>query len=278
MNPPEIIVGVDGSPASGRALRWAARAADRHHADLVVLHVYAPHLPAFEVVADAIVDSAVSEARRVAPGLVVRGRSLVGRAAATLIDATRHGATIVLGHRGRGGFGRLLLGSVSQQVATHASGSVVVVRGRTERTGPVLVGVDDTDAGAYALGVAFEEAVVRGTAVVAVRAYPAVESAWGMDVAPLLADAQEQQEILDVDVAPWTDKFPEVVVETQAVQGRPAEILLERSRSAQLVVVGTRGHGGFAGLLLGSVGQQLLVHADTPVLIARAFAGPRRRF
>jgi nucleotide-binding universal stress UspA family protein len=99
-----------------------------------------------------------------------------------------------------------------------------------------------------------------------------------MDVAPLLADAQEQQEILDVDVAPWTDKFPEVVVETQAVQGRPAEILLERSRSAQLVVVGTRGHGGFAGLLLGSVGQQLLVHADTPVLIARAFAGPRRRF
>jgi nucleotide-binding universal stress UspA family protein len=275
MRPPEIIVGVDGSPASDRALRWAAGEANRHRSDLLVLHVYGPRRPDLTDAATALVTTAVARARRAAPGIGVRGLALVGRPASTLVDATRHGAMIVLGHRGVGGFGSLLLGSVGMQVATHARGSVVIVRGRPSATGPVLVGVDDSDGGAYALGVAFEEAGARGTGVVAVRAYPLAVGSWGLDVAPVLTDSEEEQEILDVDVAPWADKYPEVEVETAAVQGRPAEVLVERSESAQLVVVGTRGHGGFAGLLLGSVGQQLLHHADAPVLIARPFPGAR---
>jgi nucleotide-binding universal stress UspA family protein len=272
MKSPEIIVGVDGSPRSDTALRWAAHEADRHHADLLVLHVYGQDLAD---AADALVTTAVAHARRAAPGVRVRGVARLGRTAATLVEATRHGAMIVLGRRGLGGFGSLLLGSVGLQVATHAHGPVVIVRGRWSETGPVLVGVDDSHGAAYALGVAFEEAAARGTGVVAVRVYPPAVATWGMDVAPQLTDAEEQREILDVDVAPWADKYPEVEVETAAVQGQPAEILVQRAESAQLVVVGTRGHGGFAGLVVGSVGQQLLYHANAPVLIARPVAGHR---
>jgi nucleotide-binding universal stress UspA family protein len=276
---PEIVVAVDGSAASDRALRWAALEADRHNADLLVTHVYDGYRPGSRASGRAVVESAVRSALAIVPNLAVRECMVAGRAAAELVGATRGGAMIVLGNRGRGGFGSLLLGSVSQQVATHASGSVVVVRGHGEAAnGPVVVGVDDSDAAGYALGVAFEEAAARGTGVVAVRAYPAVESAWGMqDVPPVVADPDEQLEVLDVDVAPWHDKYPEVEVETVAVEGPPARTLLGRAGEGQLVVVGTRGHGGFAGLLLGSVGQQLLHHADVPVLIARAFAPSRRR-
>jgi nucleotide-binding universal stress UspA family protein len=74
---------------------------------------------------------------------------------------------------------------------------------------------------------------------------------------------------LDDDLATWIEKYPDVQVERQVVEGRAADVLISFARKAQLVVVGTRGHGGFAGLLLGSVAQQLMHHSDSPVLIAR---------
>jgi nucleotide-binding universal stress UspA family protein len=67
----------------------------------------------------------------------------------------------------------------------------------------------------------------------------------------------------------WAAKFPDVPVESVAVEGHAAEVLAEMSAQAELVVVGTRGHGGFAGLLLGSVGLQLIHYSVAPVLIAR---------
>jgi nucleotide-binding universal stress UspA family protein len=72
------------------------------------------------------------------------------------------------------------------------------------------------------------------------------------------------------EIAPWREKFPEVEVDSAVVQGHPVELLIGQSRSAQLVVVGSRGHGGFAGLRLGTVSHQLLHHADCPVLIVPA--------
>jgi nucleotide-binding universal stress UspA family protein len=287
MNPPEIIVGVDGSPQARHALRWAATEARRREVDLVVVHVYdwriygapgpvgAPFVVDAREVADALVTEAVAEAATVAPGVSVRGDAVLGSASHTLVSAARGGAMLVVGCRGRGGFASLLLGSVSQQVLIHAPGPVVVVRGRGESaTGPIVVGVDGSDAGNHALGMAFDLAATRGAGILAVRVYPPANApVWGGDALPLTEDPAQrrtaERTVLLSDVARWTDKFPDVPVESVVVTGQPAEVLTGLSATAQLLVVGTRGHGGFAGLLLGSVGQQLAHHADCPVLIAR---------
>jgi nucleotide-binding universal stress UspA family protein len=285
MKSPEVIVGVDGSPASDAALRWAAAEAARLDSELVVLHVFdwrlygaaspigAPFVTGVRELAEAIVHSAVSQARSLAPAASVRGEALLGTAGHILTAASENNALIVVGNRGRGGFSSLLLGSVSQQVATHATGPVVVVRGRADPSGPVVVGVDGSLAGDHALGVAFDEATVRGVGVRAVRAFTPTSLAWDPGLPPTPEDVEQRRQMEREDVVaavePWKHKFPGVDVKCVAVEGRPAEVLTGLSHSAQLVVVGTRGHGGFAGLLLGSVGLQLLHHAHCPVMIAR---------
>jgi len=291
MNPPEIIVGVDGSPASRTALQWAATEAVRRNSQLVVVHVYEWRVIGARVQmggayaddarahAEALLESAVADARSFAPAVNVRGEAVQGSAGPILVGASAN-SLVVVGSRGRGGFASLLLGSVSQQVATHAAGPVVVVRGRPDIAGPIVVGVDGSKSANHALGVAFEEAVARDTGVVAIRAYTPAKPPWGSDVAPHVEDweerkAYEHQILLD-DITEWKDKYPDVSVEQVVAAGHPAEVLTGISSTAQLVVVGTRGHGGFTGLLLGSVGLQLLHHANSPVLIAREPGAPTR--
>jgi nucleotide-binding universal stress UspA family protein len=290
MSSPEIIVGIDGSPASDQALRWAAAEAARRESELLVLHVYdwhvigaptpigAPFVVDAKHDAQAVVTGAVAAVRELAPAVAVRGESLLGAAAPTLVSASANGATIVVGHRGRGGFASLLLGSVSQQVALHAHGPVVVVRGRPEpEHGPILVGVDGSEASNEVLQVAFDEAAMRGAGIFAIRAYPSPLPPWGPDVPVPVEDPEQRraevQVALEADLAPWREKYPGVEVGCGAVEGHPGEALVGLSGNARLVVVGNRGHGGFTGLLLGSVGMQLLHHADCPVLIARSFPG-----
>jgi nucleotide-binding universal stress UspA family protein len=89
------------------------------------------------------------------------------------------------------------------------------------------------------------------------------------DVGQLDADLRLQQQRLLTAARARHPDLPEVLVEHQVVEGGPAAVLTGKSMQAQLVVVGARGHGGFEGLLLGSVGLELLQHADCPVLIAR---------
>jgi nucleotide-binding universal stress UspA family protein len=221
-----------------------------------------------------IVDEAIADARAIAPGITVSGEAIAGHPAQLLVDGSHHTGMVVVGSRGLGGFGRLLLGSVGAQVAMHAYAPVAVVRGRADTAaGPVVVGVDGSPTSETALGYGFEEAAGRGCGLIAVTAYPMHLPLAPIDVAPLPYDRDgvvaDLTGSLGQAVAGWQDKYPKVPVESQVVQGGAAEVLTDLSRQAQLVVVGTRGHGGIAGLLLGSVGQQLLHHADCPVLIAR---------
>jgi nucleotide-binding universal stress UspA family protein len=288
----DIVVGVDGSAESDAALRWAALEAQRHGAKLIVLHAYEPgqygirtpledtHQRDLQRIAQAIVDSAVTEVRSLAPAVRVWGETTSGAAAAGLIRASRAGATVVVGSRGRGGFAGLRIGSVSQHVAAHATGSVVVVRDGTGRAdGPVVVGVDEGDESDVALTAAFEEAALRAARLVVLHAYVPAVRTWGLDLPPEVEDEHARQTVesdqLAAIVAPWREKFPAVQVEAVAVEGQAAARLVDASATAQLVVVGSRGRGGFAGLLLGSVGLHLLHHAGCPVLIARgSVAGP----
>jgi nucleotide-binding universal stress UspA family protein len=291
MSPSEVVVGVDGSPGSIAALKWATAEAARRDSELVVVHAYDWRIVGARVQiggasaddararAREISEAALAEARSLAPAVKVRGEIVQGAPGPVLVEASGDGRLVVLGSRGRGGFASLLLGSVSQQVATHAAGSVAVVRGRSQvTTGPVIVGVDGSSSADHAFAIAISEAVMRGSDVVAIRAYAPTIPRWDSPVPPHIEDWEERRttelKLLLDDVAPWAGKYPDVPIECLAIAGNVAEALVRHSANAQLVVVGTRGHGGFAGLLLGSVGLQLLHHAECPVLIARPTEAP----
>jgi nucleotide-binding universal stress UspA family protein len=219
----------------------------------------------------------VEEARAAEPGTVVTGTAVCGTPVSVLAAAATDGSTLVVGSRGHGGFGSLLLGSTGLQLATHASGPVVVVRGRTDGgNAPVLVGTDGSAGADTALGMAFDAAATHGCVLSAVRAYHQPTARWGQPVDPVASDDEylraAEESALHRSLEPWREKYPRVQVETILTHGDAASVLIALSTTAQLVVVGTRGHGGFAGLLLGSVGQKLLHHAHCPVLIARGAA------
>ncbi|TDE19861.1 universal stress protein [Actinomadura sp. 6K520] len=276
-----VVVGYDGSPASGAAVRWAAVAARLRGVPLTVAHawdMYAAAGPMAVPVGDlvAAAEKVVAEGADHAREETGEVRAVIGRGGPTpvLLEAAADAELIVVGTRGRGGFAGLVLGSTAVELASHASVPVVVVRdhppaGRRP-DGPVVVGVDGSAASLEAVALAFTEADLRGAELVAVAAWPAeVETG----PAPLL-DAGSLREFaaerLDRLVAPLRDKYPGVRVRTEVVPGRPREVLLAAAAEARLVVVGSRGHGGFRGLLLGSVSHALLHHADAPVAVAHA--------
>jgi nucleotide-binding universal stress UspA family protein len=190
-----------------------------------------------------------------------------------LSAAALDGSLLVVGSRGHGGVVSLLLGTTGLQLATHAAGSVVIVRGDLDHTGPVVVGADGSPAAEAAIAMAFRTAADHGCPVLGVRAYDIPVPRWGERIDPLNYDLERLQALesasLLQSIEPWHEKHPDVPVEAALKCGDAATVLTVASAQARLVVVGTRGHGGFAGLLLGSVGQKLLHHARCPVMIAR---------
>jgi nucleotide-binding universal stress UspA family protein len=274
-----IVVGVDGSAGSAMAVRWAAAEAQLRNVELRVLTAYHRQGPGLHVTAgrhpgpaadaetNAVIHAAVTQARSVAPDVEVRGMALPGYAVPVLLHAAEDAALLVVGTRGEGGIPGVPFGSVSTQVATHAKVSVVVVRGRPDaNTGPVVVGVDEGPTAGAILGHAFEEAALRSAALLAitVRADGRRPSRSGRSTAEAVLGSD-----LDSQLDPWRAKYPDVSAKREVVAGRPDKALLERSRDAQLVVVGPRGHG-FEGMMLGPVGTRLVERADCPVLIARS--------
>ncbi|MET7402416.1 universal stress protein [Dactylosporangium sp. NPDC005572] len=275
-----IVVGYDASAGSLAAVDWAAAEAERAGAQLQIVNAYrqvwpgayydiAPELAeAAYRQAETLVGDAVARVRGRGTGIDVVATAVDALPAATLLDLGAAGARLlVVGNRGAGGLANLVLGSVSQQVATHARVPVAVVRGRGDAAGgPVVAGTDDSPGADAALALAFEAARARGAGLVAIRAYvPPIRP-----LLPYSAIEAQERAALEASVAGWAGKYPDVAVETRVAVGRAAKVLIGASHTAQLVVVGSRGHGGFTGLLLGSVGQQLMHHAECPVLIGHA--------
>jgi nucleotide-binding universal stress UspA family protein len=280
MRPAQVIVGVDGSPHSRLALRWAADEAAHRGAAVRIVHAYGSGgldeatSPREQADGERIVTAAVDEVRHRTPDVPVTGIAVRAGAAATLLAAARHGDLLTVGHRARSELTALLAGSTCQQVAMHAAASVAIVRGRLELDGPVVVGYDGSAAAPAVLDSAFGAAAARGCGLTVLRAFRPGAPAWPAEAPPpALYNARTTglaiEEELGHLVAPTAEKYPDVAVEYRAIDGDAAQALADASRRAQLVVVGTRGHGGFAGLLLGSVGLHLTHHADCPVLICR---------
>ncbi|TDC93868.1 universal stress protein [Actinomadura sp. 7K507] len=270
-----VVVGYDRSESSEAAVRWAAAEARLRGVPLTVVHAWDlfPAVGPYSVPADDLLaagEHIVAEGGAHAREETGDVHTVIGRGGATtvLMEAAAGADLVVVGSRGRGGFAGLVLGSTAASLASHAPAPVVVVRDHPAE-GPVVVGVDGSPASLEALGLAFAEAALRGADVVALAAWPRE-----VEVGPApLVDAESLREFagerLARLVAPWSEKYPGLRVRTAVLTGEPREVLLDAAVDAGLLVVGSRGLGGFRSMLLGSVGQALLHHASSPVLVAR---------
>lgn len=289
MNRP-VVVGVDGSSTSLTAAEHAARAAVARSRPLHLVHGYLHPLgygvplnpydlgvPAPTEESRKMLEQVAAELAGRHPTLRVEVRQVAGGPGVTLIEESRRAELVVVGSRGVGGFAGLLLGSVSNQVAQHAHCPVLVVRPAEQPIpvrGPVLVGVDGSESAGHAVRLAADEAVRRDAELVLVHVRTPERGAVAPDAAAeaTAAGQAESAELLAGAAARIRADHPVLsVVERPVVAATPEQALIEASGEAALVVVGSRGRGGFAGLLLGSVSQALVQHAHCPVLVAHPY-------
>lgn len=173
----------------------------------------------------------------------------------------------------------MLAGAAVAAVVSNAGCPVVVVRGRggdgpVPLDGPVAVGVDTSPNSEAAIAAAFEEASFRQVPLVAVHAWADVVCDAIERTARPVPERETQRQpveerLLAQRLDGWQEKYPDVEVRRKLVRDRPRQVLLDESERAQLMVVGTRGRGGFAGMLLGSTSQALIHHSACPVLVVR---------
>lgn len=280
-----VVAGVDGSESALQAVGWAADEAKRRGTGLRLVHAYeipAGYPPGFvdsQMLYDAIVeqgDNWLTQAREVAekavPGLDVEVVATKASPVVTLLRQSESASLLVLGSRGLGGFTGLLVGSTAVELTARADCPVVIVRG-PGADGPVVVGVDGTPVGEPAIEFAFAAASARDVDLVAVHTWTdlLLEIAFGggADALDMSRVAEEAEELLAERLAGWQERYPDVRVTRQVSRERASRALLRHAEGAGLVVVGSRGRGGFRGLLLGSTSQHLVYHAPCPVAVVR---------
>jgi nucleotide-binding universal stress UspA family protein len=258
-----FVVGIDSSDVADRACRWAQAAAGP---DDRIIAVHAWTVPSIVMADDdaAIPATQLADfAERGVDDFVrelgdprVTGVAIEGHAGRAILgEAGRSGADlIVVGHEGSGR-ASVVLGSTANFVAQSSGHPVVIVRGeRTPEPRRVVVGVDDPgpdgavgDTSGHAL--AWAAGLPGISELVILHAGDADETGAVEATAPRVPDGVE--------------------VHSRIVSGSATEALIEASRDADLVVVGSRGRGGFRGLLLGSTSQALAAHSQCPVAVVR---------
>ncbi|HEX6360347.1 universal stress protein [Actinophytocola sp.] len=284
-----VVVGIDGSAIALQAVRQAARRAGRDRVPLRLVHMYElpfgfpSGLPEEESILNALRRAGrrrLGEAREVAtsvvPGLEVDTELAAMPVSTGLLRESEDASVLFLGNRGHNPLAGLLVGSTALGLAGHAHCPVVLTRGGADvapGTGPVVVGVDGTQASEAAVAFAFAEAAAEDATLVAVHAYAESVFDTAFPGVEMDLDWQRQRELaeetLGERLAGWQEKYPQVRVERDVVRDRPTRALRRCAQTARLVVVGRRGRGGFRDLVLGSTSQQLLHHAICPVAVVR---------
>ena len=284
-----VLVCIDGSAPSDAAVAWAAREAVMHRLPITLMHAVPPVVVGWPVGqlyaempdwqrddAGRVIDgarNALTDGLAGAEPPEIRTEIVYSSVLPALIDASRDAWMVVTGTQGLGALGRLLLGSVAMGLAHHAHCPVAVVRQEPDATpdpgAPVLLGIDGSPASEAATALAFDEASRRGVELVALHVWSdvGVFPALGMD---WREREGEGHEILGERLAGWQGRYPDVAVQRLVYCDKPAHWLITESERAQLVVVGSRGRGGFPGMQLGSVSSALVQSAKAPVIVVRS--------
>ena len=285
---PNILVGVDGSREALQAAEWAAARAKLNNAQLQLVCAYA--LPSYTAAsmesgfavidndvirasAQTVVDETLTHLAKL--GYQAEGRVEPGDPTAVLVQLSEQADLIVVGTRGTGGFADRLLGATSSALPAYSRCPVVVVpgRGADQQFTPVkkiVIGVDGSRRSRKSLRRAIEEAALWGAQLTAVDAVPMASSAGVL--AWLLATVDRESKLRDgrdelKAIFKAESAGSGVEIQARARDGSPAALLTEFSTAVELVVVGTRGRGGFAGVLMGSTSQSVLAHSTCPVLV-----------
>ena len=281
-----IVVGVDGSVSSGRALGWAIDQAIVENRPLTLLHSVSPTgavwldqagidhrvgLEGVETAARQLLDLARGEVLRRGPDLEVHDLLGVADPRDVLLEVSRTAAMVVLGSRGRGPVRSLLLGSVGVAVARHAHCPVVIHRPGNPglvRNG-VVVGADGTERSLPTLEFAYRQASLRGLPLTVLHAYWDAQAAAGVSQPgdSRAADVEEQRLLVAESVSGLAEKYPDVPVTTELARGLPDQCLTSMGERMNLVVVGAH-HGGVASeIAFGSVAASVVEHATCPVAV-----------
>lgn len=280
-----VVVGVDGSAGSDLAVDWAVTEAGRKRLPLHLIHSLTWEYPLISAgtaassqgaqeAGEKVCRSALDRALSADAGLSVTWHLSKYTPGDSLVSASRTADTVVVGARGLGAFRGLVLGSVSSQVAAHAHCPSVIVRDTASARSPVVVGVDGSAASSDAVAFAFEQAAATAVPVRIVHVwwYEYVNS--GVVADDVQAEwpdlVAEERALIDAAIGRWRQTYPQVEVHVVSIHGHPVEILVRESQSSSLVVVGSRGRGGFRGLLLGSVSQGVLHAAGCSVAIVHS--------
>ncbi|MBM6699798.1 universal stress protein [Bifidobacterium pullorum subsp. saeculare] len=285
INDKAILVGVDGSNASYKATWWAANYAK--HAGLTLQIVCAYSLPSYAAVsfdatytamgddnaAHSDAQEILSKAKAIADEQGVEAATLIvtGDPASVFVELSRNYNLIVIGNRGKGGLAERLLGTTSSSLPAYAYCPIVVVP-YTDDDGNLMhlsntiarvaVGSDESKWGLKALEIAASFAASWGAELDVISAAPQVRGTEGDN-----AVLDSFKEDLDTRVAPFKEQYPDLDIHTTIVSGSAADALTKASYDHDVVVVGSRGRGGFTGLLLGSTSQTLLQHSVGPVYV-----------
>jgi len=284
-----IVVGVDDSPAAKASVEWGAREAELRSIPLTLVHAISPNLTSWRETplppglaqwqqnhGRRLLDDAVKIVEKTcyhAGPAAIQTEVLPSAAVPTLIDLSKEAEMVATGACGAGSGSARLLGSVTSALLRHAHCPVAIVHDPEPLTphngqAPVLVGIDGSPAAELATAIAFDEASRRNAGLTALHAWSDVDvSEWpGLDWP---AAKSMSEHIIAERLAGWQDRYPNVRVHQIVVRDQPAHQLVTHSAEAQLLVVGSRGRGGFGGMLVGSVSESVAQLARTPVIVVR---------
>jgi nucleotide-binding universal stress UspA family protein len=271
----EIVVGYDGSPFADVALEWAAETAARVNVPVRAVIVDDLYASQWKGPGGRTDEEQAKDVKHALASAGVTGglERRSGPVVTVLLEAARSASMLVVGGHGHGHVAEMMIGSVSQHVATHAACPVVVVREQAQPSATrIVVGIDGSTGSTAALDFACRRAELTGEVVVAVHAWKVgsvLLDGRGQpphDLGPAIA---ERERFLSEAVAGARSDHPDVTLLLEAIPAAPGQALVDASATASLVVTGSRGRGAFAGMLLGSVSHEVLCRAQCPVAIVR---------